>query len=344
MNSSLPPIYFFYPKDAWHEDMPMVADQYWYYHVEGKVTFGMYSSIIQTYLHLKEAGFPCELVTKIPAEGIIIAHRRSFPFHLRPNSKQLFVCYKANYDFHPYAQLHIVLNPQEPKSVYTHQFIPHWRQTGLIPRDAARGDRFENIAYFGLPWNLAPELRGEQWQNQLKELGLSWRIVEPEHWNDYRDIDAVVAVRDFKRQDFTHKPALKLYNAWHAHIPAVLGRENPFQAERQNDLDYIEVISPEQTLLALKRLRDDSELRRAMVERGKIRAEATKPAQLTQEWQGFLKEVAVPTYQRWRSAPELKHNIYFLRRYIVLRLRELQERGGKQLLDEWLSRKSKATS
>ncbi|MBD1866483.1 hypothetical protein H6F95_04020 [Cyanobacteria bacterium FACHB-471] len=344
MNNSLPPIYFFYPKDAWHEDMPMVADKYWYYHVENQVTFGMYSSIIQTYLHLKESGFPCELVTKIPSEGIVVAHRRSFPFHLRPNPKQLFICYKANYDFHPYAQIHVVLNSREPKSLYTHYYIPHWRQTGLIPRDPARGDRFENVAYFGLFWNLAPELRTEHWQNQLKDLGLSWRIVDPEQWNDYRDTDAVVAVRNFKRKDFTHKPALKLYNAWHAHVPAILGEETSFQAERQNELDYIEITSPEQALQALKRLRDNPELRRAMVENGKIRAEATTPAQLVQEWQNFFKDTAVPAYQRWQSASQLSRKTFYLRRYVVLRLRELQERGSKQLLDEWLHRKSKAVN
>ncbi|NJL39924.1 MAG: hypothetical protein HC840_18315 [Leptolyngbyaceae cyanobacterium RM2_2_4] len=104
------------------------------------------------------------------------------------------------------------------------------------------------------------------------------------------------------------------------------------------------VTSPEQALLALKQLRDKPELRRAMVEQGKVRAEATKPAQLTQEWQSFLKDVVVPDYQRWQSASRLKRNLYFLYRYIVLRLRELQERGSKQLLEEWFNRKSKTAN
>ncbi len=304
--------------------MPMVADQYWYYNVPGQVTFGMYASIIQTYLYLKDAGFPCELVTEMPTEGIVVAHRRSFPFHQQPNSKLLMICYKANYDPHPYAQLHVVLNPNDVRAGY--HFIPHWRQTGLIPRDPERGDRFENIAYFGLRGNLAPELRDEQWEKIVQSLGLSWRVVEPEQWNDYRDVDAIVAVRHFENQDFTYKPALKLYNAWHAGIPAILGRETSFQAERKSDLDYLEVTSLEQTIASLKRLRDDAALRRAMVANGHVRAQATTPAQLTSEWKTFFQEVAIPVYEQWCAASPFKRRSFLFEHYIKMRWRELVER------------------
>jgi hypothetical protein len=326
MNQNLSPISFLYPKSAWHKDMPMVADQYWYFHVEGKVTFGMYSSIIQTYLHLKEAGFPCELVTTMPKEGIVVAHRRSFPFHFRPNPNLLMVCYKANYDFHPYAQLHVLLNPNEPQTIFKAHYIPHWRQTGLIPRNPERGDRFETVAYYGMKHNLAPELRSAEWEEQLKELGLSWKIVEPEYWNDYRDVDAIVAVRNFKRHDYTHKPALKLYNAWHAGIPALLGHESSFQSERKSDLDYLEASSPEELLTMLKHLRDDRALRQAMVENGQMRAQATKPEQLTVDWQNFFQDIAIPAYEDWRSASPLKRQVYLSSRYVALRWREMKEK------------------
>lgn len=324
MNTNLPPVYFFYPKEACHKDMPMVADQYWYHNVPGQVTFGMYASIVQTYLYLKEAGFPCELVTEMPQEGIVVAHRRSFAFHQQPNSKLLMVCYKANYDPHPYAQLHVVLNPKDVRSDY--HFIPHWRQTGLIPRDPSRGDRFENVAYFGLNVNLAPELRSEAWESAVKSLGLSWQIIEPERWNDYRDIDAIVAVRHFQKQEFTYKPALKLYNAWHAGIPAILGCETSFQSERKSELDYLEVNSLDETIAALKRLRDDVDLRRAMVANGSVRAEATTPAQLTLEWESFFKDVAFPVYEQWSTASDISRKSFLFQRYLKMRWRELLER------------------
>jgi hypothetical protein len=320
----MPSIYFFYPEKACHSDMPMVADRYWYHNVPGQVTFGMYASIMQTYLYLKEAGFPCELVTEMPTEGIVVAHRRSFSFHQQPDPKLLMICYKANYDPHPYAQLHIVLNPKDINAAQ--HFIPHWRQTGLIPRDPDRGDRFENVAYFGLDINLAPELRCEEWQSAIRSLGLSWQIVEPERWNDYRTIDAIVAVRSFRQQEFIYKPALKLYNAWHAGIPAALGCETSFQAEWKSTLDYIEVTSVAETLTALTRLRDDVTLRRAMVENGYHRAEATKPAQLILEWKAFFNEVAIPMYEQWSTASDITRKSFLFQRYIKMRWRELAEK------------------
>lgn len=325
MHTSLPSIYFLYPKEGFHPDMPMVADQYWY-NDSPDLPFGMYASIVQTYLYLKEAGFPCELVTEMPKTGIVISHYRSIPFHFKPNPKLLVVCYKANYILHPYAQLHVVLNPQEPKHIMPCYYIPHWRQTGLIARDPERGDRFENIGYFGLPRNLAKELRSPDWADRVKELGLNWQVVPPEKWNDYREADAVVAVRDFKSYDFTHKPALKLYNAWHAHVPAILGVETAYRSERQSELDYIEVTSPEGILQALQRLRDDKDLRQAMIEHGKERAKATSSEVLTKQWQTFLEEVAVPAYERWCAYPGFVRAAYISRRFVALRWKGVQIR------------------
>jgi hypothetical protein len=37
--------------------------------------------------------------------------------------------------------------------------------------------------------------------------------------------------------------AIKLYNCWHAGVPAVLGAESAFRANRRSDLDYLEVQS-----------------------------------------------------------------------------------------------------
>ena len=37
------------------------------------------------------------------------------------------------------------------------------------------------------------------------------------------------------------KPPSKLFNSWLAGVPAVLGHESAYRAERRSDLDYIEV-------------------------------------------------------------------------------------------------------
>ncbi|MBD1879926.1 hypothetical protein [Coleofasciculus sp. FACHB-T130] len=330
MSDKLPPIYFYLPQSDWVEDMPKSADTYWQGFGQG-----IYCWTLQTYLRLKADGFPCELIGTMPTEGIVLAHRRSFPFALQPQPKLLMVCFKADYERHPYAQLHVVQNPQEEFTFKESSYIAHWSQPGLIPRDPSRGDRFENAAYFGITHNLADELKKPLWQEHLKALGLSWHIVKPERWNDYSDVDVVVAVRSFDRQDYTWKPATKLINAWCAGVPAILGTDSAFRAERQSELDYLEVASLEDAIAALQRLRDDKQLRRAMMENGRVRAEKTQPARLVTQWSNFLTDVAVPAYERWYTASAWSRQTFLQRRSLAIKINSVQRR--KNRLQEYLS-------
>lgn len=309
MSEYLPPIYFYIPQSDWPAELPTNADRYW-------VGFrrGIYCWTLQTYLRLKSNNFPCKLVDTIPNEGIVLAHWDSLPQDLQPSPKLLIVCFQADRARHSYAQVHIVQNPHGllkqlgllgdryllPGGVY---YMPLWTQPGLIPRNPIRGDQFENIAFFGLERNLLPELRDFAWQKHVNALGLRWQTVSSfERWNDYSEVDAVVAVRSFQQSDYFWKPATKLFNAWHAGVPAILGCESAYQHERKSKLDYIEVFSLTDIISALKNLRDDVELRKAMVENGKIRAQETEPVKLVARWQKFLIEKIVPEYELWVSS------------------------------------------
>ena len=167
ITNNFPPIYFYIPQEDWPiNEMPKTADTYWA-KFDGNLTSGVYAWTLQTYLRLKEDGFPCQLTGTLPSEGIVLAHRCSLPIYLQPNPKLLIVCLKADYEEHPYAQIHVVLNHQETKKVSNSYYIPHWPQPGLIPRSPERSLRFENIAYFGIEKNLAPELKEAAFQARL---------------------------------------------------------------------------------------------------------------------------------------------------------------------------------
>jgi len=333
MNDRLPPIYFYVPESDWPSDyMPESSQAYWEWmcsryrlsETDPKYQYlGRYNWTLQAYLNLKDTGFPCQLTKRLPSAGIMLAHRAFLPFHFRPNSNLMIVGIKADYETHPYAQVHLVQNPQETlKDSY---YMSYWPQPGLIPRDPERGDRFENIAYFGIEKNLAPELRDPSWSEQLKNLGLNWQVVSRDRWNDYSNVDAIFAVRSFKQEsDYKWKPASKLVNAWLARVPAILGCESAYQAERQSELDYIEVNSVDEALNAIKRLRDNQELRQRMVENGRVRAESMTVEQITQRWRKFLTDVAVPEYDRWCKASTLTQQIYLARRYLVIKENGLQ--------------------
>jgi hypothetical protein len=200
-------------------------------------------------------------------------------------------------------------------------YIPGWPMPGLIPRDARRGDVFENIAFFGIEGELDPGLRGPKWGRRLAEMGLDWTAVPSQEWTDYSDVDAVVAARDFGYPgEFLLKPPSKLINAWHARVPAILGPESAFRHERRSDLDYLEVSSPGEIIEELCRLRDDSSLRKAVVEQGAERAREVSAAAIVSRWQHLIDEVAVPAYHDWVRSTSKAKRAFFLRRAVGIPL------------------------
>lgn len=158
MTNKLPLIYFYIPKERWPTDkIPEDPSQYGQFQRSKHTNFGGdYSWTLQTYLHLKANGFPCELTATLPSQGIVLSHRYLLPSNLQPKPELLLVCMQSDRGRHPYAQLHVVQNPRQeipkrPFTLWESYFISHWPQAGLIPRDPKRGDRFENVAYFGVP-------------------------------------------------------------------------------------------------------------------------------------------------------------------------------------------------
>jgi hypothetical protein len=181
-----------------------------------------------------------------------------------------------------------------------------------MPRDANRGDVFENIAYYGRlykDWVLVDT-------SFLKELErCGFRIIIRENdgiskYNDYRNIDAVLAVRKFSRDDWTWKPATKLHNAWLAGVPAIVGPESAYRVERRSELDFVEVRSKDEIIKALECLRNDKKLRDRMVENGKVRAQEVTASKIVARWCTFFKEYAIPHYRQWHDST--------LRRYVFI--------------------------
>jgi hypothetical protein len=344
MKPSIPPIYFYIPQWYWPCTIPTSADENW----KG-FGIGIYAWTLQTYLRLKAEGLECELVKELPAEGIVLVHRNSLRAHnnnLKPGANLLLICLKAELQPYPYAQLHIVQNPLESQSLKNSYYIPHWPQPALIPRNPKRDDRFENITFFGHEVNIASELLHSSWQKQLKALGLNWypRLnrnhwsdysKSNNRWNDYSEIDAIVAVRSFNQQElylsrnYISKPATKLYNAWLANVPAILGGESAYRAERHSSLDYLEVASLADVISVIERLRDDRNLRLKMVQNGQVRAQAIQPSNITALWCKFLQEIAVPAYYHWRSKPRWSQQIYLKRSYLEFNVNRVQHKAAQ---------------
>lgn len=339
-----PKIFFYLPQPFWPTTWPKTANENW-----PGFRLEIYAWTLQTYLRLQEIEFTCELSQQIPDQGIVLFHSSVLQgASLKPGPRQLFICLKADAPPHVHAQLHIVQNPVEasPRRV----FMPHWPQPGLLPRDADRENRFETVAFVGHQNSLDLEFQSPIWQERLAQLGLQWRLVgdtENEdaplsnQWNDYREIDALVAVRSFdprmhwQTQNFCDKPATKLYNAWLAGVPAILGSDSAYWAERQSSLDYLEVHSLSQVVEQLTRLRDEPNLRQTMVAHGYQRALAYTPQAMTQRWVSLLNRVAVPAYEYWCGQPDLQQTIGLLRSQSPILPNRLQQQA-KNLLRRYL--------
>ncbi|HVR99524.1 MAG TPA: glycosyltransferase, partial [Thermoanaerobaculia bacterium] len=190
-------------------------------------------------------------------------------------------------------------------------YMPHWPQPGLIPRDPARGTNLARLVYKGFDRNLHPAFRSAEWRRFLAGRGIEWvtdsmafagRATDKMavEWPDFRQVDAVLAVRPDERSQRTAKPATKLLNAWLAGVPALLGPEYAFRELRRSELDYLEVGSLAEAEEAVRRLQADPGLYRAMVENGRARGAEYTVEATVRRWAELLYET-IPARAARRS-------------------------------------------
>ncbi|MEG3899957.1 MULTISPECIES: hypothetical protein [unclassified Microcoleus] len=200
-------------------------------------------------------------------------------------------------------------------------FMPIWPQPGLIPRRSERGSTIENIVFKGDEINLSESFRSPEFKQQLEKRGVKLRIngkpeSGPVMWHDYSTDDLVLAVRDLTEKDALVKPASKLVNAWIAGVPALLGPEPAFREQRQSDLDYIEVKTPQEVFEAVKLFKSQPELYQQMVANGHKRAEDFTTEKMIQRWYEFLAGPVADGYKRWSKRTQVSRIAEFSLRSI----------------------------
>jgi len=296
-------IYFYYPKKIEDASNIPEANNKW----EGRKS-GNYIWTVKTFGYLKKKGFQCYLTDNIPTHGIIITHRDFFKNHMKPSSTQLFVCIIADTYRHPFAQLHIIQNQADSISKRQNQwpsfFMQHWPENGLIERAKNRNEQLINVSYFGSLKRLAPQLRSQDFKEKLRKMGFNWTIVPPNKWNDYSDTDVVLAVRSFTKMPFYKNPASKLYNAWRAGVPAILGPESAYRSEGEHGINYIEVNTLPEVFQALTKLKEDKVFRNSIVTNGYQKAKKINSETITERWMEFLNTIAIPAYHEWQIRNE----------------------------------------
>lgn len=244
--------------------------------------------ILQTFLALRSIGMDVRISDDLTSDGVLIGCSVRGDF--RPGPSQYFVCVVADGAPHRWADMFVVQNAVQARWLPGSIFVPHWPQPGIIHRDSQRGDRIENVVFFGDPANLAPELVSDDWASRIRRAGFDWEVRGPSNSRnvDYSDVDAVVAVRSFQKTGFFRKPASKLINAWIAGVPAVCGREFAFREAGYPEESYLEARTCKQLCDQLARLRSDPSLGARLVAGGARAVGPYRREAVLRNWQDVL--------------------------------------------------------
>lgn len=270
---------------------------------------GELSWTAQTFLRLRNAGYPVSLADTAPASGLVIFHAKHKHVLARAAKGRrdlIFVAIRADNSSPLLADFEVLQSGRFADN-RTRFWIPFWPQPGLVPRDPQRGTTVERVVYMGRIENLHPDFRGENWRSALASMGLEWVLREvrferagaksgatsrgketPIDWEDYRTLDVVIAVRPDDPELRFAKPASKLINAWRAGVPALVGPEYACREIRRSADDFIEVSGAKQALVELARLRDEPEFYARIVAAGHLRAPEFSFAALTERWAELL--------------------------------------------------------
>ncbi len=269
--------------------------------------------IYQTWFWLKEAGVTCSLSHTIPTEGIVIFVSNTFSPSTSLPPNLFYVDVLADATLLPTTHFHLIQNHAQARRTPHSLFVPHWPQPSLIPRDPARGLRFEIISFFGDPDNLAPELQTPEWINQLRrELGIFLDFKDSSRWHDYSDTDAVLAIRDFSRSRHYHKPATKLYNAWLAGVPFIGGRDSAYTMDGRPDVDYLAATSPQQVIDYLRRLKKDPLFREQLVTQGRESVKSFSREATLLQWKKLVEETLPFLAKKWQKKSALQRHLFWM--------------------------------
>ena len=285
------PIYFYVPGADTGQLEGLSPDRDW-----AKLMNARDEWTTQTFLRLREAGIDVALISRPPAQGVVVSHTRRVDDLIRGLASVPFTVVSIRGEVLPArrdADWEVVQNRRAATQSRT-TYIPVWPQADLRRRDPARGTAIRRIGYMGFPTNLHSYFQSQEWRESLEARSIEWvpRFDPESGWNDFSDLDLVVAVRPGHRRNYPGKPATKLVNAWTAGVPALVGIELPFREVRRSALDFVELSAPRDALLALDDLARSPGRYEAMIQNGLARSAEYSAAITTDRWVEMLNALA----------------------------------------------------
>lgn len=261
---------------------------------------GINAWVLQTYRRLEHAGYAVRLVEQLQPGKINFTHY-DFLRKLDPKLDAFIVAARADRAPVGLCDFQVVQSPANAKARAS-AFIGHWPVTDLQPRDPQRGNDITSAAYLGRPVNLSRDFLSDDFAQQMKDLGIDWRV-EPneERWNDYRDVDAVLAVRDIPKLFLYTKPTSKLVNAWLGGCVPLMGPEPAYRHVGDDGRDYFEVCTPADALRVLRELKADPAQLAAVRQAGAEKAARHTIDARCAEWWALFEGPISEEFGRWQK-------------------------------------------
>lgn len=252
-----------------------------------ELTSGVDVWLLQTWIilsHLSDTkGYTFKIVEHGMPDAISIFHYD----HAKP-CYGLFNCYpivvQADRPKVPYSGIRIIQNPAIPQTQRVH-YIPLWIQPGLIPRNPLRGTTIERISIPGSAQYLPPAIHSPAFIQTLKDINIKLHVMNAGNWMDYSNTDLILAWRPkVSKYVLNTKPPSKLFNAWHANTPALLGAEPAYQALRKHPDDYFEVQSTNDIIQYIQRMKQHPEEYTRILNHYKIQANTFTRQHIIDKW------------------------------------------------------------
>jgi hypothetical protein len=269
----------------------------------GRFRSGVDVWIVQTYLHVRDAlaaeGWNVTLSDRFQAGGIAVAHWDEL--HRTRWRAPLAYLIGVRADRPPVLAADKVVrqNTLAPDDARTVGIAP-WPQPGMRPRRPQRGNMVSRVGYFGRLAQAPSFFNDPAFRSELARLGLDF--VPSEHdWQDYSDIDIVIAFRTAPPSLLRHKPVSKISNAWLAGVPAIVGPEPAYLQLRESEHDMRVATDAPGVIAELTRLVTDHEFYAAMRARAAARAQEFDVPALRDRWLAFFRERVAPAFAQWSA-------------------------------------------
>jgi len=252
--------------------------------------------LVQTYFELRDTGYDVSASAVADSQKVNVMHADDY-VHLQ--NKDLFFVAVVVADRRVYfpGNCSLVQNHNHLVSKADY-WVPHWDQPGLIPRPslAPDPDRIFNVAFAGIPENSIELNRVIEQAAFERPVRIS--MLSPHRWNDFSDVDVLVAVRDLNGKKHPEKPPTKLFNAWAAGVPFVGGMDSAYEQVGKPGINYLQVCNQTQLLNAISWLQDGDNWI-SLVDAGKQAAEKFNRRKTREMWLAVLSGPVQEQFKAW---------------------------------------------